>query len=65
MNLTIAERITQIRQNFLPDSVKLIAVTKQVSVEAMREAYAAGVRDFGESRIQEAQAKQLQLVRFN
>jgi PLP dependent protein len=62
MSLTIAERITQIRQNFLPDSVKLIAVTKQVSVEAMREAYVAGVRDFGESRIQEAQAKQGQLA---
>ncbi len=62
MSLTIAERINQIRQSFPPDSVKLIAVTKQVSVEAMREAYAAGIRDFGESRIQEAQAKQLQLA---
>lgn len=57
---TISERISQIRQT-LPDSVRLIAVTKQVSVAAMREAYAAGVRDFGESRVQEAEVKQAQL----
>lgn len=57
---SIAERIAQIRAT-LPASVRLIAVTKQVSVEAMREAYAAGVRDFGESRIQEAELKQAQL----
>lgn len=56
----IAERIAQIRKQ-MPDTVRLIAVTKQVSVTAMREAYAAGVRDFGESRIQEAANKQAQL----
>jgi pyridoxal phosphate enzyme (YggS family) len=59
-NSPIADRITTIRQS-LPASVKLIAVTKQVPIEAMRQAYAAGVRDFGESRIQEAEAKQQQL----
>ncbi|NJR38804.1 MAG: YggS family pyridoxal phosphate-dependent enzyme [Leptolyngbyaceae cyanobacterium CSU_1_4] len=57
----IAERLTQIRQT-LPESVKLIAVTKQVSAEVMRAAYAAGVRDFGESRIQETLDKQAQLA---
>jgi pyridoxal phosphate enzyme (YggS family) len=57
---SIASRIASIRQQ-LPDSVKVIAVTKQVSVVAMREAYAAGVRDFGESRVQEAEFKQTQL----
>jgi PLP dependent protein len=56
----IAQRIASVRAQ-LPATVKLIAVTKQVSVAAMREAYAAGVRDFGESRIQEAQFKQAQL----
>lgn len=56
----IADRIAEVRQH-LPESVRLIAVTKQVSVEAMRAAYAAGIRDFGESRIQEAAAKQPQL----
>lgn len=57
---SIAVRIASIRQQ-LPDVVKVIAVTKQVSVVAMREAYAAGVRDFGESRVQEAEFKQTQL----
>lgn len=55
--LLIGDRIRQIRQT-IPDSVRLIAVTKQVSVEAMRAAYAAGVRDFGESKVQEAATKQ-------
>lgn len=53
----IADRITQIRAT-LPPGVRLIAVTKQVDLESMRAAYAAGVRDFGESRIQEAESKQ-------
>lgn len=57
----IAERIAAFRQT-LPASVKLIAVTKQVPPAAMREAYAAGVRDFGESRVQEAEAKQAELA---
>jgi hypothetical protein len=56
MSGLITERIAHIRQQ-LPPGVRLIAVTKQVSVDAMREAYAAGVRDFAESRIQEAEAK--------
>ncbi len=60
MTGSIAERIAHIRQQ-LPLGVRLIAVTKQVSVDAMREAYEAGVRDFGESQIQEAAAKQVHL----
>jgi len=60
MNSLIDERITTIRSS-LPDSVRLIAVTKQVSTEVMRSAYAAGVRDFAESRIQEATSKQVEL----
>lgn len=58
--MTIAEKIAQIRQQ-IPDSVKIVAVTKQVSVERIREAYAAGIRDFGENRLQEALSKQEQL----
>lgn len=56
----LAERFNQIRQE-LPERTKLIAVTKQVPVEAIRAAYALGMRDFGESRIQEAIAKQAEL----
>lgn len=57
---SITERITKIRSN-LPASIRLIAVTKQVSVDAIRAAYAAGIRDFGENKVQEAQEKQAQL----
>lgn len=60
MSDAIAERIAKIRQQ-LPPSVRLIAVTKQVSVAAIRSAYGAGIRDFGENRIQEAETKQHQL----
>ncbi|NEO51730.1 MAG: YggS family pyridoxal phosphate-dependent enzyme [Okeania sp. SIO3B5] len=57
---SITERITKIRSN-LPASIRLIAVTKQVSVDAIRTAYAAGIRDFGENKVQEAEEKQAQL----
>ncbi|WP_138504321.1 YggS family pyridoxal phosphate-dependent enzyme [Nostoc sp. PA-18-2419] len=60
MNSSIYERIVTIRSS-LPTSVRLIAVSKQVSAEAIRSAYAAGIRDFAESRIQEASIKQAQL----
>ncbi|QIZ69660.1 YggS family pyridoxal phosphate-dependent enzyme [Oxynema aestuarii] len=60
MSSTIARRLDRIRST-LPPSVRLIAVTKQVSVPLMREAYAAGIRDFGENRIQEADSKYEQL----
>jgi PLP dependent protein len=36
-----------------PDSVRLIAVSKLQPAEAVREAYAAGQRDFGENYVQE------------
>lgn len=58
--MTIDQRIHQIRQQ-IPSHVRLIAVTKQVSVEAMREAYQAGIRDFAENRLQSALSKQEQL----
>lgn len=54
------DRLSQIRQT-LPPTVRLIAVTKQISPERMRIAYEAGIRDFGENRIQEAEDKQEQL----
>jgi PLP dependent protein len=61
MTGSIAHNIDTIRRD-LPATVTLMAVTKQVSVTAMREAYATGIRDFGESRIQEAETKQQELA---
>ena len=57
MSSSISERIITLRSS-LPDSVRLIAVSKQVSAEIIRCAYAVGIRDFAESRIQEAASKQ-------
>ena len=37
--------------------VTLVAVSKTFPVGGVREAFAAGVRDFGENRVQEAEAK--------
>jgi len=56
----IAARLHEVRQT-IPPSVRLIAVTKQIPVSLIRTAYQAGVRDFGESRIQEAAEKQAEL----
>jgi hypothetical protein len=44
-----------------PGSVKLVAVTKNVSLEVMQEALAAGIKVFGENRVQELVAKQPRL----
>lgn len=58
---TIAHNIETIRRD-VPASVRTIAVSKQVPVMAIRAAYAVGIRDFGESRVQEAEAKQQELA---
>ncbi len=40
-----------------PEKVKLVAVTKYVSAEAVTKANEAGIKDFGENRVQEALPK--------
>jgi pyridoxal phosphate enzyme (YggS family) len=40
-----------------PSSIRLVAVSKTFPMEAIREAYAAGQRDFGENRVQEVLQK--------
>lgn len=57
----VLEQVNHVRQQ-LPDGVRLVAVSKQVPVEAIREAYRAGIRDFGENRLQEARDKLPQLA---
>ncbi len=52
----IAEQIKEIRSH-IPGSVTLVCVSKFQPVEAIKEAYAAGERHFGESRVQELQRK--------
>ena len=45
-----------------PEQITIVAVTKGVPPEAIRAAFHAGVRHFGESRIQETQRKREQLL---
>jgi len=60
MNGHISQKIASIVSE-IPQNVELVAITKQTSPEAMAEAYAAGVRNFGENRLQEALIKQVEL----
>jgi pyridoxal phosphate enzyme (YggS family) len=62
----IADRVAAVRERIAraaerasrrPADVTLVAVSKTFPAEAVREAYAAGVRHFGENRVQEAEAK--------
>jgi pyridoxal phosphate enzyme (YggS family) len=62
----IAGRLARVRQRIgeaarragrNPSDVRLIAVSKTFPIEAVREAYAAGQRDFGENKVQEALQK--------
>jgi pyridoxal phosphate enzyme (YggS family) len=64
----IAERVAAVRERIAraaeragrpADSVTLVAVSKTHPPEAVREAFSAGVRDFGENRVQEAEPKLL------
>jgi len=63
---SIADRLAEIRGRIAaaarsagrdPSSIRLVAVSKTFPLDAVREAYAAGQRDFGENRVQEALQK--------
>jgi pyridoxal phosphate enzyme (YggS family) len=64
--VTIADRLAEIRERIAaaarsagrdPSSIRLVAVSKTFPIESIREAYAAGQREFGENRVQEALQK--------
>jgi pyridoxal phosphate enzyme (YggS family) len=64
--MSIAENIAQVQEriaaaarsaNRNPDEITLMAVTKTFPPDRIREAYAAGLRVFGENRVQEFAAK--------
>lgn len=64
--MTISHRLTEVRSRIDaaarsagrdPSSIRLIAVSKTFPIDLVREAYAAGQRDFGENRVQEALQK--------
>jgi len=64
--LSIAGRLTEVRARIAaaarsagrdPTSIRLVAVSKTFPIEAVRAAYEAGQREFGENRVQEALQK--------
>ena len=64
--MSVAENIEHVQQRIrracdrsgrAPADVRLIAVSKTMPAECVRQAYAAGLREFGENRVQEAAAK--------
>ena len=57
---TIRENIRNVRAH-IPAGVTLVCVSKYQPIEAIREAYDAGERHFGESRVQELKQKVSQL----
>lgn len=59
----VAARIREAAQAVArnPDEVHLLAVSKTQPAEAIRQAHAAGLRDFGENYVQEALEKQAEL----
>jgi pyridoxal phosphate enzyme (YggS family) len=68
---TIADNIAQVRSRIRAaeqaahrdeHSVQLLAVSKTKPAQALREAYADGLRDFGENYLQEALGKQAELT---
>jgi PLP dependent protein len=52
------------RSHRAPSNVKIVAISKTFSAAAIRAAYDAGVRDFGENRVQEWESKRSQLAGF-
>ena len=64
--MSVADRLAEVRARIGaaarsagrdPSSVRLIAVSKTFPFNLIRDAYAAGQRDFGENRVQEALQK--------
>lgn len=56
VDLSIKENISRLMPQ-IPEGVKLIAVSKTRTVDEMKEAYASGLRDFGENKVQEMTRK--------
>jgi len=71
--MTIAENVAGVRQRIQaaasraqrdPKKIELMAVSKTVPAESIREAYEAGIRLFGENRVQEFTGKAPALREF-
>ncbi len=71
--MNVSEQLTSVRQRIVnaaikaernPDTIELIAVSKNHSVSLITQAWLAGQRHFGESYVQEALQKQKALAHY-
>ncbi len=69
--MSVATNVAEIRERMAsaarragrsPDDITLMAVSKNFPPELLREAYEAGIRVFGENRVQEFSGKALMLA---
>lgn len=61
MDTLLSDNLQSINQLCSPHGALLVAVSKTKPVALLQDAYAAGVRDFGENKVQELQDKQPEL----
>ena len=59
--MTVTSNLARIREAIGTNSVKLIAVTKTATPSQVEEAFASGVTEFGENRLQDAMKRREQL----
>ena len=58
IKMDIKANLEQVKKSFQNPNCKLVAVSKTKPLSDLQAAYAAGIRDFGENKVQEIQAKQ-------
>jgi pyridoxal phosphate enzyme (YggS family) len=72
--VSIADNVAQVRERIAraaprvgrkEDAITLMAVSKTVEPDRIRQAYAAGLRTFGENRVQEFEGKSVALIELN
>ena len=51
---SVKENLLRVRKTIVPYTPNIIAVTKYYGLEAITDAYGAGLRNFGESRANDA-----------
>ncbi len=56
--MDIKANLEQVKKTFKNPDCLLVAVSKTKPLEDLKAAYACGIRDFGENKVQEIQAKQ-------
>ncbi|MEB2781248.1 YggS family pyridoxal phosphate-dependent enzyme [Algoriphagus sp. C2-6-M1] len=56
--MNIKANLEAVKKTFINQECQLVAVSKTKPLEDLKVAYSAGIRDFGENKVQELQAKQ-------